>query len=335
MASKSFDLDKFLMKEISSRAQVIDQSVSEMRRMVLKLASKLRLANTSKTLLLSAKDLEKCYSASAAFAFTLAQHFASIERLSVSLDWQKRNSSSWKKLRSAEKLCGVATTHLAKPGPPILWGEKIDGGYRVSGYAPWSCGFQIFEELVLGFVAGEDIVFACIEYPKKKSQPHLKVLPNKLVCLNGSSSVGMRFDDYFVSDVSIISLRSKAQPVKVAPSRYIGCEKGIGKSALKLVSQTVKESKHPKNIFLKKAHASLSKEYKKISKLKSSELMNPESQFKISEFNRHAVRLASLSLGAQSLLVEGSVGRWSLELLLFDAVIQSPLSLQMKINQIG
>ena len=34
---------------------------------------------------------------------------------------------------SGRELCGVAFSHLRRPGPPMVRAERVDGGYRVSG----------------------------------------------------------------------------------------------------------------------------------------------------------------------------------------------------------
>ena len=34
---------------------------------------------------------------------------------------------------SGTELCGVAFSHLRRPGPPMVWAERVPGGYRLSG----------------------------------------------------------------------------------------------------------------------------------------------------------------------------------------------------------
>ncbi|HEY7061523.1 MAG TPA: acyl-CoA dehydrogenase family protein [Chloroflexota bacterium] len=49
------------------------------------------------------------------------------------------------------RLCGVAFSHLRRPGPPLLRATPApDGGWVLDGTAPWFTGWGLMDEVVLG-----------------------------------------------------------------------------------------------------------------------------------------------------------------------------------------
>jgi hypothetical protein len=336
MAKGVFTVDQFVFEKIMPQAAKLDASPALMAEVIEQCMQGLRSLSKSDLVLFSAKEMDWAYRGSTAFAFTIAQHFVAIERLEKSVDWQKRNPELWGQLRRADLLCGLATTHLAKPGEPALKGASGDkGGFLLNGFSPWSCGYKIFDKLVVGFDAGEEIIFACVNYPARAKEAGVKVTPNKLACMNGTSSVRFDFKNYVVNEEDVVSRREKTVKVKNPPSRYVGTELGIGKAALETVISYTKITNHPKNDMLLQACKKMKIELATIMKAIDLDPNDHRLGMMIAEFNFTCVRLAGLALGAKALLKDSAVARWQQELILFDAVIQSPKTLELKINQLA
>lgn len=334
-ASKNFDLESYVRSEVAANAAELDKSHYVVKSFIKEILTGVRSADQRNPVLLTNDELELVFSESTSLGFTFGQHLAAVERLSDSPTWQENNPEIWAALSQAKQLCGLATTHLVKPGPAVLTGQKTEGGYVVNGVAPWSCGYKIFDHLVIAFDAGDEIVFATTEYPKSlTTNLGVKVTPHRLICLNGTASVRFDFKDTFVSDKSVISTRQKSSEVKMRPSRYIGYEIGIGKSALARVKTEATKGTHPRNARILQAAEKLETRLPQIMEMRAHQPMNPELGVLNYEFNRDSIRLLSIVMGARALMETSPVGRWQLEIILFDAVIQAPKAIEMKIERI-
>lgn len=114
-----FNFDKFLETEVSEQAEILDRDREELKFCISKIMHGLSSEGNSPSLLTLAQ-LESLYGYSTATAFCLSQHLAAVERLLDLPDWQERNSDLWTSLSEGTVLCGLATTHLAKPGGSSL-----------------------------------------------------------------------------------------------------------------------------------------------------------------------------------------------------------------------
>jgi len=54
------------------------------------------------------------------------------------------------KFATGELVCGVAFSHLRRPGPPIVTAKAVDGGYLIDGRAPWVTGWSFIDAFILG-----------------------------------------------------------------------------------------------------------------------------------------------------------------------------------------
>jgi alkylation response protein AidB-like acyl-CoA dehydrogenase len=51
---------------------------------------------------------------------------------------------------SGQRICGVAFSHLRRPGPPVLRAEPDGDGFVFDGSAPWFTGWGVMTDVVLG-----------------------------------------------------------------------------------------------------------------------------------------------------------------------------------------
>ena len=106
---------------------------------------------------------------------------------------------------SGRELCGVAFSHLRRPGPPMVRAERVEGGYRVSGTAPWVTGWGLLDSFILGAMRlpEEDHIYFYV--PKAGNEARLRPSPRiPLVVMNASDTVEVTLDDLFLPDEYVL-----------------------------------------------------------------------------------------------------------------------------------
>ncbi len=115
----------------------------------------------------------------------------------------------WEKLprfASGEELCGVAFSHLRRPGEPMVRAERVEGGYRINGQAPWVTGWGILDSFILGatrFPENDHIYF----YVPKVGGEIVAGPFIPLATMNASDTVEVAFQDLFIPDAHVLSER--------------------------------------------------------------------------------------------------------------------------------
>ncbi len=102
---------------------------------------------------------------------------------------------------SGQERCGVAFSHLRRPGPPMVRAERAPGGYRVSGTAPWVTGWGVMDSFILGAMRlpEEDHIYFYV--PKAGNEAGLIPGPRiPLVVMNASDTVEVAMDGLFLPD---------------------------------------------------------------------------------------------------------------------------------------
>lgn len=333
-----FDLDEFLDKKIRPNAAQINNDpvamYSLLRSLVLGISKNINL----NSMLPANEDVEKIFGSSTALAFTLLQHLASVERLQQLPDWQSKNEVLWKEITSGAKLCGLATTHLAKPGGSGIKGLEQNNNFVLTGVAPWVCGYDIFDLLLVGFETETSVVFALTDFPNKRNSAStvgVCIESQKMICLNGTSTVKLSFNDKTVLATEIISSREKSVAPVPRKSKYVVPALGIGKSALEEIVNLVSNSKHPRHILVERVIPVLKSRLEEIENLRKNEDDPIRIGVVSDEFNRDSIRLLAIAMGAQALDWNSLPARLSLEIMLLDFVVQAPAGLELKISRIG
>jgi len=101
---------------------------------------------------------------------------------------------------SGQTLCGVAFSHLRRPGPPMLRAERVAGGYRLNGVAPWVTGWALMDGFILGAsLPGSGHLFAYV--PKDGLSGEITAGPRiPLAVMNASDTVEVTFTDVFLPE---------------------------------------------------------------------------------------------------------------------------------------
>lgn len=104
------------------------------------------------------------------------------------------------KFASGEVLCGVAFSHLRRPGSPLVHAERVNGGYLINGVAPWVTGWSLLDAFILGAaMPNGDHLFAYV--PKEGNAHSLENgSPIPLAVMNAGDTVEVRCTDLFVPE---------------------------------------------------------------------------------------------------------------------------------------
>lgn len=328
----TFNFEDLLNSDLKFEANLIDSDRVVLRERMIQLLRSCADASQS-PVILRPSELEQIYGVSTALAFTLAQHLAAIERLSGIPDWQERNKSLWQELSSASVLCGLATTHLAKPSGSSLSANETADGFYVSGSSMWVCGFEIFDKLLVGFDTKDLIVFAIIDFPNY-STDEIEITVHEMTALNGMGTVNLKFNNHFISKSAMVSSREKGNgTVSNRPSRYVIPEMGLGKRALSEVREIIKDSESPKHKLISEALPGLELRLKKIEDLRSMG-MTADLVFLKDEFLRDAVRLLGVAVGPKALLKDNLVAKMQNEVMFLENPVQPPAAIAARIKKI-
>lgn len=136
-------------------------------------------------------------------------------------------------LAAGERLCGVALSHLRRPGPASVRAERVCGGYRVSGTIPWITAWELLDCFVLGAVLGDDQhVFVVVD--RQRHGDRLRPGPPlPLSVMNASGTREVALDDVFIADGDVLSV-CDVSALRLAEHREItthtalplGCARG-------------------------------------------------------------------------------------------------------------
>ena len=109
---------------------------------------------------------------------------------------------------SGEELCGVAFSHLRRPGEPMVRAERVEGGYRINGKAPWVTGWGILDSFILGATRLPQNDHVYFYVPKAGNEYAIQPGPFiPLAVMNASDTVEVVFVDLFLPDAHVLSER--------------------------------------------------------------------------------------------------------------------------------
>ena len=112
------------------------------------------------------------------------------------------------KFASGDVLCGVAFSHLRRPGPPMVTARRVAGGVRVDGIAPWVTAWSFIDGFILGAVELETGNHLYLYMEKAVNEGCVTAGPAmKLVAMSATDTVEIRFDDVFVPNRFVLADR--------------------------------------------------------------------------------------------------------------------------------
>ena len=109
---------------------------------------------------------------------------------------------------SGEQLCGVAFSHLRRPGPPAVTAREVTGGYIINGTAPWVTGWSLLDAFILGASIPESDSHVFVVVRKGIQIDFLTPsLPIPLAVMNASDTVILTINEMFIPKRDVLYMR--------------------------------------------------------------------------------------------------------------------------------
>jgi alkylation response protein AidB-like acyl-CoA dehydrogenase len=148
------------------------------------------------------------------------------------------------KFAGGELLCGIAFSHLRRPGPPMVTVNAVDGGYVINGEAPWVTGWRFLDSFALGGVAPDGTVI--YSYISIKDHPKTLTVsdPVRVATMDAGDTVRVFMKDLFVPtklklferDADYMK-RSDFSNIAGPIQMPLGCARGCARQLRKLGEQ--------------------------------------------------------------------------------------------------
>ncbi len=117
-------------------------------------------------------------------------------------------------MEEGKLLVGVAISQLRRSREKTLNAVPVTGGYKISGQVPWITGFKIFQKFIVGAKLSDGrVIFGLVPFVNHEPDSHGGSLsisnPLKLVAMSSTNSVSASFDNWFLPDSSVITIKHK------------------------------------------------------------------------------------------------------------------------------
>lgn len=164
--------------------------------------------------------------------FVWLQHHAVVKMLagSANTDLAGRRLPS---LCAGTIQAGVAYSHL-RSSEVVISASRVDGGWRLSGTAPWCTGWGLLDVVLVGATTADDeVVFAVV--PMRQCDGMAPGPALDLAAMGGTRTVTLHLDGYVVADADVVlqapratwAATDAAAGANVQPSTF-----GIARAAL-------------------------------------------------------------------------------------------------------
>ena len=100
-------------------------------------------------------------------------------------------------MASGEVICGVAFSHIRRPGEPVLRAREDGAGFVFDGVAPWVTGWGIMREVVLGGTLEDGRLLYAVA-SLEPSDAMVASQPMRLCAMNASGTVSITFRGFRV-----------------------------------------------------------------------------------------------------------------------------------------
>lgn len=144
--------------------------------------------------------------------FVWVQHHSIVRTLTDTLD---RTTDSDRRaeldalltdLAAGRRIAGTAFAHLRRRGTPAIRAERVDGGWRLDGLAPWATSWGIAERFIIAAESAEgEVVWALIEAGPTSPVGGLTAEPLRLPVLGATGTVALRFDGCVVEGDQVVA----------------------------------------------------------------------------------------------------------------------------------
>jgi alkylation response protein AidB-like acyl-CoA dehydrogenase len=175
--------------------------------------------------------------------FVLTQHLGSCGQIAGSSNPVLREKFS-QKMAAGEHYVGVGFGHLRRP-QPMLIATVVDGGWTLTGTAPWVTGWPILSGVIFGAVLEGEPEKHLYVYADAKESDQLRSSPPLPLCaMNASETTEIVLDGLFIPTENFVRYSSRQEMARgdknniasnVAPP--LGCAYGSLRTLKEISSQ--------------------------------------------------------------------------------------------------
>lgn len=149
------------------------------------------------------QELIARYSGALAFLQTQHQSCASILMKSTNPDLEQNLVPLMVK---GERLVGLGFSQLRRPGEPIMKAVEAEGGYLITGHAPWITGWGIFDTWIVGAALPDGrAVFGLLPFEPREGMSFSE--PMKLAAFESAQTVTADLTDTFLPNDLVVFVK--------------------------------------------------------------------------------------------------------------------------------
>jgi alkylation response protein AidB-like acyl-CoA dehydrogenase len=98
---------------------------------------------------------------------------------------------------------GIAIAALRRPGPPAMTATRVEGGWLLSGSAPWVTGWERIDVVLVAARDGDDMVWSVVD---PSASVTLAVERQDLAAMASTATVTLHLDRHPVPDSRVLSV---------------------------------------------------------------------------------------------------------------------------------
>ncbi len=176
--------------------------------------------------------------------FTVTQHLGSCATI-ANCENPRLRERFLRQMARGQHWVGVGFGHLRRP-EPMLRALPVEGGYRLTGTAPWVTGWPLLNGVIYGATLPDDrhvyLYADAVEGPHQTATP-----PLPLCAMNASATTEVHLDDLFIPQDQWVKFSSREEMARgdfggiagaVAPP--LGCARGSLRVLREVAARRVK-----------------------------------------------------------------------------------------------
>jgi len=144
--------------------------------------------------------------------FVWVQHHSIVRTLTDTLDRTDHPARSAEldllltDLAAGRQIAGTAFAHLRRRGLPAVRAERVSGGWRLDGVAPWATSWGIAERFVIAAESSEgEVIWVLVEMGPTHPIAGMTVQPLRLPVLGATGTVALQFDGCVIGDDQVVA----------------------------------------------------------------------------------------------------------------------------------
>lgn len=178
--------------------------------------------------------------------FVWAQHHGVLRTVATSLNERLRRELL-PKMCAGQTIAGVAFAHLRRAGPSAVGAERVDGGWRIHGHAPWATSWGIADLFAVAAESEQgEVVWALLRGPtsidvRSIDGAGVTASPLALPVLTATSTVALTFDGWFVPEDDVLAIENSSEwrrADRVRASIGQTAVIGVAERAIRLVEES-------------------------------------------------------------------------------------------------